>query len=128
MEVKDLLNISSLLTEAWNNKRKIMKIYKKYDKEIREYIEKTKIDEKEYISINWHKYSWFNLFYLRILNKPTWIWWTFKQLKDAWFIVKKGEKGTPILVPFIKKDENWDETCSYFKEMIIFHKNQTNAI
>ena len=87
--------------------------------------EKKQLESLEAISIEWHKYTWYNLYFILTL-RWFWIYWTFQQLKKNWRMVKKWSKWIPILTPiFNDKDKS---EIRFFKTSYVFHIDDTDLL
>jgi antirestriction protein ArdC len=73
----------------------------------------------------------------KIANKYTSNYWlTYKQARKCGGYVKKGEKGTPILVPIFEKEDEEDDDGNivdtketlHFKVFYVFNTEQTNIV
>lgn len=69
-----------------------------------------------YINIEWHEYQWYNKLFMSIDNEP-WVFWTFIQWKNKWWVIIKWAIWTPILVPMFDKDH---EKIKFFKKSYVF--------
>ena len=74
------------------------------------------------ISINWHSYTWKNLYTILAFKWP-WIYGTFPQWRKEKRKVKKGAKWIPIQTPIFWDKEK--ESIRFFKTTYIFHKEDT---
>lgn len=99
-----------------NNKEWFTSLVKGLSKEEKEELNKY-IDKDNFKSIEWHEYSWYNLYFLMNFREPG-IYGTFNQWKNAWKMVKKGSKWFQLLCPIF-----WDKDKSeikFFKSIYVF--------
>lgn len=87
--------------------------------------EKKELENLEAVSIEWHRYSWYNLYFILTL-RGFGTYGTFQQLKKHWRMVKKWSKWVPILTPiFNDKDK---KEIRFFKTTYVFHIDDTNLL
>ena len=79
---------------------------------------------ESYVSIEWHHYRWYNLYFLCFIKAP-WIFGTFAQWKNHNRWVKKWAKWVWLLCPVIDKDT---KLVMYFKTIYVFHKDDTDEL
>lgn len=78
-------------------------------------------------SIEGHEYKGFNAYFLMI-SKWSWTYGTFNQWKKHWRKVKKGSKGTNLLVPLIDKKKDKEDSVKWFRSFYVFHKDETEEL
>lgn len=81
-------------------------------------------NEETYKNTNNHEYTGYNLYFLSFLKEP-WIFWTFAQWRKEKKSIKKWAKWVPLLAPIFEKDENGKDQVKFFKQIFVFHENDT---
>jgi len=86
----------------------------------------------KYISIDGHEYSPRNKFFLALQNVELGRLAGFRQWMKHGCKVKKGERGSDIMIPLIREDKDKKgkvlDTETFFKWIVLFHESQTEKI
>jgi len=117
--MKRIIKEIKILIEK-DNLKEAKTLYQCHAEELKRYIA-----SKQYISIKWHLYQWYNKLFLTMFTDP-WIFGTFSQWKWEKRQVKKWEHGVKISVPIFDKIDK--DKIKFVMQKSIFNKSQTEVI